>query len=171
MGALAPGAQRSLPTLQQIYPALVDLNIWGASLPVVIELHGLTLLPLLATAQPLVLQRCIPLQAVRVSYARELLLVLQGVDLEKRRGDCIGLIGGMGSGKSTLVGLMIGLLVPRVISLLVDHLDLKESAHADRLAGCGVAHVLQRIYVADNFMAENITLGVPKHRINLARVR
>jgi hypothetical protein len=50
------------------------------------------------------------LQAVRFRYSPELPEVLQGLDLEIRRGERIGLIGSSGSGKSPLVDFLMGLL-------------------------------------------------------------
>jgi ATP-binding cassette subfamily B protein len=83
------------------------------------------------------------------------------------------LIGSTGSGKSTLVDLLMGLLVPSGGRLLVDGLNVHDPAHAERLAGwrAAVAHVPQSIYLADGSIAENIAFGVPRHAIDLARVK
>jgi ATP-binding cassette subfamily B protein len=110
---------------------------------------------------------------VRFRYAPELPEVLQGLDLEIRHGERIGLIGSTGSGKSTLVDLVMGLLPPSGGRLLVDGQNLHDPAHAERLAGwrAAVAHVPQSIYLADSSIAENIAFGVPRHAIDLARVK
>jgi ATP-binding cassette, subfamily B, bacterial PglK len=173
LGALALGAQRLLPALQQIYSGWANLNSWSASLAEVIELLEQPLPQQQAVAEPLALQQSLRLQAVRFRYAPELPEVLQGMDLEIRRGERIGLIGSTGSGKSTLVDLLMGLLVPSGGRLLVDGLDLHDPAHAERLAGwrAAVAHVPQSIYLADSSIAENIAFGVPRHAIDLARVK
>jgi ABC-type multidrug transport system fused ATPase/permease subunit len=173
LGALALGAQRLLPALQQIYSGWANLNSWNASLAAVIELLEQPLPQQQAVAAPLGLQQSLRLQCVRFRYAPELPEVLQGLDLEIRRGERIGLIGSTGSGKSTLVDLLMGLLVPGSGRLLVDGLDLHDPAHAERLAGwrAAVAHVPQSIYLADSSIAENIAFGVPRQAIDLARVK
>jgi ATP-binding cassette subfamily B protein len=139
----------------------------------VIELLDQPLPLLKAVAEPLALHQSLRLQSVRFRYAPELPEVLQGLDLEIRRGERIGLIGSTGSGKSTLVDLLMGLLVPSSGRLLVDGQDMNDPAHADRLAGwrAAVAHVPQSIYLADSSIAENIAFGVPRHEIDLARVK
>jgi ABC-type multidrug transport system fused ATPase/permease subunit len=173
LGALALGAQRLLPALQQIYGGWANLNSWSASLAAVIELLDQPLPHQQAVPAPLALQQSLRLQTVRFSYAPELPEVLQGLDLEIRRGERIGLIGSTGSGKSTLVDVLMGLLVPSGGRLLVDGLDLHDPAHAERLAGwrAAVAHVPQSIYLADSSIAENIAFGVSRQAIDLARVK
>jgi ABC-type multidrug transport system fused ATPase/permease subunit len=173
LGALALGAQRLLPALQQIYTGWANLKSWNASLAVVIELLEQPLPQQQAVVKPLALQHSIRLQGASFSYAPELPEVLQGLDLEIRRGERIGLIGSTGSGKSTLVDLLMGLLVPSGGRLLVDGLDLHDPAHAERLAGwrAAVAHVPQSIYLADSSIAENIAFGVLRQAIDLARVK
>lgn len=173
LGALALGAQRLLPALQQIYSGWANLNSWTASLVAVIELLEQPMPQHQAIAKPLALQQSLRLQCVRFRYAPELPLVLQGLDLEIHRGERIGLIGSTGSGKSTLVDLLMGLLVPSDGRLLVDGLDLHDPAHSEQLAGwrTAVAHVPQSIYLADTSIAENIAFGVPRHEIDVGQVR
>ncbi len=173
LGALALGAQRLLPTLQQIYGGWANLKSWNASLVAVIELLEQPLPQQQPVSSPLTLQQSLRLQSVRFRYAPELPEVLQGLDLEIRRGERVGLIGSTGSGKSTLVDLLMGLLVPSGGRLLVDGLDLHDPAHAERLTGwrAAVAHVPQSIYLADSSIAENIAFGVPRQAIDLARVQ
>lgn len=173
MGSLALGAQRLLPALQQIYSGWASLNSWSAGLAAVIELLEQPLPPLQAIAEPLALQQSICLEGVRFCYAPGLPEVLQGLDLEIRRGERIGLIGSTGSGKSTLVDLLMGLLVPSGGRLLVDGQDLHDQANDELLAGwrAAVAHVPQNIYLADSSIAENIAFGLPRHAIDLERVQ
>jgi ABC-type multidrug transport system fused ATPase/permease subunit len=173
LGALALGAQRLLPALQQIYSGWANLNSFNASLAAVIELLEQHLPHQQAVAEPMALHQSICLQGVRFRYAPELPEVLQGLDLEIRRGERIGLIGSTGSGKSTLVDLLMGLLVPSGGRLLVDGLDLHDPAYAEHLAGwrAVVAHVPQSIYLADSSIAENIAFGVPRQAIDLDRVK
>jgi ABC-type multidrug transport system fused ATPase/permease subunit len=173
LGALALGSQRLLPALQQMYYGWANLTSWNASLAAVIGLLEQPIPQQQVVFEPLALQQSIRLQGVRFRYATDMPEVLQGLDLEIRRGERIGLIGSTGSGKSTLVDLLMGLLPPSGGRLLVDGLDLHDPANAERLAGwrAAIAHVPQSIYLADSSIAENIAFGVPRHQINLDRVR
>jgi len=173
LGALALGAQRLLPALQQIYSGWAYLNGWSASLAVVLELLEQPLPQHQVVSEPLALQQTLRLEGVRFRYAAELPEVLKDLDLEITRGERIGLIGATGSGKSTLVDLLMGLLVPSGGKLLVDGMDLHNPSNAVHLAGwrAAVAHVPQSIYLADSSIAENIAFGVPRHEIDVDRVR
>jgi ATP-binding cassette subfamily B protein len=83
------------------------------------------------------------------------------------------LIGSTGSGKSTTVDLLMGLLAPTAGRVLVDGADLNDPVHPERLAAwrATIAHVPQSIYLVDSTIAENIAFGVPLQHIDLARVQ
>ena len=175
LGALALGAQRLLPMAQKVYEGWAQSRNAKGSLAAVMQLleqplpAGHQLLPLEAMA----LKNSIRLEGVRYSYGPELPEVLQGLDLEIRRGERIGLIGGTGSGKSTTLDLLMGLLRPTGGQILVDGADLHDPAHPERLGvwQAAIAHVPQSIYLADSSIAENIAFGMPREQIDFARVR
>jgi len=76
--------------------------------------------PLVSGAEPLPLWDGIRLEAVHFRYGPEQPEVLRGLEIEIRRGERIGLIGSTGSGKSTTVDLLMGLLAPTAGRVLVD---------------------------------------------------
>ena len=85
--------------------------------------------------------------------------VLQGVDLEVRRGEAIALIGRNGAGKTTTVAAIAGLIRPRAGAVLVDGTDLR-GAPTHRIARAGVALVPQgRRIFADLSVRENLLLA------------
>jgi ATP-binding cassette subfamily B protein len=129
--------------------------------------------PQVTVAEPLPLRQTIRLEGVHFRYGPDQPEVLRGLDLEIRRGERIGLIGSTGSGKSTTVDLLMGLLEPSQGRILVDGADLHDPAHPERLAAwrAAIAHVPQSIYLADSSIAENIAFGVPIGQIDLERVR
>ena len=99
--------------------------------------------------------------------------MLRNIDLEIRRGERVGIIGSTGSGKSTTVDILMGLLKPVAGRILVDGKDLNDPEYPDRLISwrSTIAHVPQSIYLADSSIAENIAFGLPIDQIDLARVR
>ncbi|MBO72147.1 MAG: hypothetical protein CMD35_00890 [Flavobacteriales bacterium] len=129
--------------------------------------------PDVSTKGPLPLLESVRLSGVHFSYGPEQPEVLKGIDLEIRCGERIGLIGSTGTGKSTIVDLLMGLLEPTVGRLLVDGADLHDPSYPEKLAAwrAAIAHVPQSIYLADCSIAENIAFGVPRHQIDLSRVQ
>ena len=173
LGAMALGAQRLLPALQQIYAGWARLNSWNASMAEVVEILEQPLPKQLISVTPLTLEHSICLENVCFRYSPDLPDVIQGLNLEIRRGERIGLIGSTGSGKSTLVDLLMGLLPPTSGHLLVDGVNVNDPHHDEYLVAwrAAVAHVPQSIYLSDSSIAENIAFGVPQHQIDMLRVR
>jgi ATP-binding cassette subfamily B protein len=171
LGALALGAQRLLPALQQGYGAWASMAGSHASLAATIELLDQPLpVELLRPAPaPLPLRVAIRFRGVRFRYSNDGPWVLDGLDLTIPKGARIGLVGGTGSGKSTTLDLLMGLLVPTEGEVLVDgQIITGDLARAWQRT---IAHVPQSIYLADTTVAENIAFGVPRAEIDLQRVQ
>jgi ATP-binding cassette subfamily B protein len=173
LGALALGAQRLLPALQQVYSGWAVLKSYNAALAAVLAMLDQPMPELSTVTAPLPWRQQLRLQSVSFRYAPEMPEVLNGLTLEIRRGERIGLIGGTGSGKSTTVDLLMGLLVPTQGQLLVDGQDLHDRSRPELLSAwrANIAHVPQSIYLADSSIAENIAFGVPVDQIDQKRVR
>jgi ABC-type bacteriocin/lantibiotic exporter with double-glycine peptidase domain len=91
------------------------------------------------------------------------------LDLHVPAGAIVGLIGANGSGKSTVLDLLCGLLVPQSGGILLDGLRLDDGNRAAWQSR--IAYVPQQIFLLDAAVHENVAFGVPRDRINHARVR
>ena len=171
LGALALGAQRLLPALQQIYGAWASIAGSHASLADTIELldQPLPAEIIQPAPAPLLIQNAIRFDAVRFRYTDDGPWVLDGLNLIIPKGARVGFVGSTGSGKSTTLDLLMGLLMPTVGELLVDGQPI--SGNRLRAWQRSIAHVPQSIYLADATLAENIAFGVPPAAIDLDRVR
>ena len=173
LGVLALGAQRMLPALQQIYSSWASLKGHNSAIRAVLLMLCQPLPPIINATEQMLLRESIRFDKIYFRYDSDHSGVLQGLDLEIRRGERIGLIGSTGSGKSTTIDLLMGLLEPTAGRLLVDGLDLHDPDHPELLTSwrAAIAHVPQNIYLADSSIAENIAFGVPRQQIDLARVK
>jgi ABC-type multidrug transport system fused ATPase/permease subunit len=171
LGALALGAQRLLPALQQSYSAWASIAGSHASLADTIELldQPLPAELLQPVPAPLLIQNSIRFEAVRFRYSYDAPLVLDGLNLTIPKGARIGFVGSTGSGKSTTLDLLMGLLTPTEGELLVDGQPI--SGNRLRAWQRSIAHVPQSIYLTDATLAENIAFGVPPDKIDLLRVQ
>lgn len=171
LGALALGAHRLLPALQQIYSGWAIIMGSRTSLEDVMELldqplpEGALLLP----PAPLDFQRDIRFESVKFRYAPDGPPILNGLDLIISHGARVGFVGCTGSGKSTTLDLLMGLLEPTEGRILVDGLPLQ----GERLRAWQrtIAHVPQSIFLADTTLAENIAFGEPPENIDMDRVK
>ena len=108
----------------------------------------------------------ITLKGVSFNYCGHNSVVLDQIDLTIRKGQKIGLIGQTGSGKSTLVDLVMGLLNPSEGVLLVDQQEITQGNVNNWRAN--IAHVPQSIFLSDSSIAENIAFGVSVEKIDNA---
>lgn len=110
----------------------------------------------------------IALEDVGYTYPDEGTPALAGIDLRVARGESIGIVGPTGAGKSTLVGLVIGLLHPSVGRLTVDGRVLSDNVRGWQAL---VGFVPQSVFMLDASVRENIAFGVEPARIDEARLR
>jgi ATP-binding cassette subfamily B protein len=122
LGLFALGAQKLLPVLQQAYAAWTQIVGGKTSFE-----ETLTLLkqPLpadisepLPNAMPF--KQYFELIDVSFRYEQRQPNVLDSINLKINKGDCIGFIGETGSGKSTLIDLIMCLLEPSQGGLFID---------------------------------------------------
>jgi ABC-type multidrug transport system fused ATPase/permease subunit len=170
LGALALGALRLLPVLQQAYGAWTSIQGGQVSLQDTIELLDQPL-PDYAdypVAAPLTFKNNINLNQLGFNYDYQNPYVLKQVNLSIAKGSRIGFIGATGSGKSTLLDIIMGLLQPTEGALEVDGEVITTKNR--RAWQAHIAHVPQTIFLADTSVEQNIAFGVPKDQIDFNRV-
>nr|NLI50712.1 ABC transporter ATP-binding protein [Propionibacterium sp.] len=85
--------------------------------------------------------------------------VVRGLDLDLPAGGSLALVGETGSGKSTVVALLVRLADPTAGRITVDGIDLRDLAPDDLARIVGV--VTQETYLAHTSIRENLTQGAP----------
>jgi len=167
LGAMALGAQRFLPALQQGYNAITAINGHYASLHEVMSLlQGAEKLDnaLCRNSTPIVFESTIELKDIYFRYSDQSDWVLKGVNLKVKKGQKIGVVGYTGGGKSTLMDILMGLLQPAKGELIVDGVALEQ----DKVLGWhkNISHVPQMIFLTDGSIAENIALGFKEYDLS-----
>ena len=97
------------------------------------------------------------LEAVSFRYGSDRPAVLDRVDLEIAPGTMFGIVGPPGSGKSTLIKLLLGLEAPESGRVLIDGQDLKHISPILYRGQIGV--VPQEIQLFSGTIAENIAMA------------
>lgn len=171
LGALAFGAQRLLPVLQQGYSAWSNIEGGRASLQDTLELLDQPLPEYAnqAAPEPIPYRQRISLNKLSFRYTPDTPWVLRDLSLIIPKGARVGFIGATGSGKSTLLDIIMGLLQPTEGNLAIDDQTITPVNH--RAWQAHIAHVPQAIYLADSTIEENIAFGRPKNQIDSQRVR
>ncbi|AKJ29602.1 ABC transporter [Caldimonas brevitalea] len=96
---------------------------------------------------------------VKFAYPNRQEAALDGVSFKINPGDRVALIGRVGSGKTTIEKLMLGLYAPTEGSVLLDGIDLRQLDPADVRANVGC--VSQDVTLFYGTLRENITFGLP----------
>lgn len=171
LGVLALGAQRMLPVMQQLYNSITNIRANESNLKDVIALLNQPINTYAETKEvsALPFNNYIELNNVSYQFPSADKRVLNQITLTIKKGDKVGFIGTTGSGKSTLMDLIMGLISPSLGEVNVDNkpIDLNNIKKWQK----NIAHVPQTIYLADNTVAENIAFGLPKAEIKYDRVR
>jgi ATP-binding cassette, subfamily B, bacterial PglK len=151
---------RLMPALQQIYGAFTQLRFAGPALD---TLHkDLTSLQAADVQHghlsPLPLNQAITINHVGYRYPNAPQPALKGIDLTIPAHSTVGFVGATGSGKTTTVDVILGLLEPQEGHLSVDGQPL--TAANLRRWQRAIGYVPQHIYLADDSVAANIAFGV-----------
>ena len=171
LGALALGAQRILPILQQAYASYTYMKGGEASLIDTLELLDQELPKFLGRENSNIFipfNEKIELNNITFQYNLNQKAILDKFNLIIPKGSRVGIIGKTGSGKSTLLDLIMGLIQPNQGQLLIDNVSINENNY--RQWQGHIAHVPQSIYLSDASISENIAVGVPRIEIDFERV-
>ncbi len=171
LGVLAFGAQRLLPALQQAYGSYSLIKGSKKSFNDVINLLEQPLPEYMEQPQvlPMTFKRQIVLKNISFRYSKESPLVLKNINLAVDRGSRIGIVGVTGSGKSTLIDIMMGLIQPTRGEMIIDNNTINN--HNKRAWQAHIAHVPQDVYLSDGTIEENIAFGIPKEEVCYSKVK
>jgi ATP-binding cassette subfamily C protein len=102
------------------------------------------------------LNNAIRLEGLTFTYENNERPTLQNINLTIRKGERVAFVGATGSGKTTLVDLIVGLLSPDDGKVMIDHTALSPSLLSSWRDG--LAYVPQDVFLFDDTAARNISL-------------
>ena len=112
---------------------------------------------------PLKFQKEINLKNLSFSYPIRKEFSVSKLSMTINKGDFIGIIGETGSGKSTLINLLIGLLKPAEGKVEVDELNINSSLPEWYKK---IGYVPQSVYLTDDTIRKNIAFGLREDNID-----
>ncbi len=169
LGVFAMGAQKMLPMLQQSFAGWASIRGGQASLSDALDLMEQSLPVNSNINSGIKFRREIVFRNVEFAYSPEGPKILRHLNLSIVKGARIGVIGSTGSGKSTFLDVLMGLLEPTDGQILVDGVEITRT---NRQAWQRhVAHVPQNIFLYDSSIVDNIALSSSCSTVNHERVR
>ena len=156
---------RMLPSLQQIYLAFTQITFIGPSLEKLIEdIKSLKPISKNQDESELLFNKSISLKNIHYNYPNSSQSVLKNINITIPKKSTVGIIGTTGSGKTTTVDIILGLLEAQKGTLEVDEkiITTQNSRAWQRILG----YVPQQIYLSDDTISANVAFGVKDEDIS-----
>lgn len=156
---------RLMPALQQIYISITSLSFVGPSLDkLVADVKNLKSYNINQNKIALPFEREITLKNIFYNYPNSSRATIKDISINISAKSTIGLVGETGSGKTTIVDIILGLLEPKEGTLKVDgQIITKQNLRSWQQS---IGYVPQNIYLSDETIASNIAFGVESKYIN-----
>ncbi len=165
IGVLAVAAQRLLPYLQQLYASYSSIKAGDHIISDALDLLDQDFNETkISTAAEINFKKSIKMKNVSFRYPASKEDVLNNLNIEIKKNSIVGIIGTTGSGKTTFVDILMGLISPTSGELLIDDIPLNSGNKKSWYKK--ILHVPQDIFISDKSIAENIAFGEDSKNIN-----
>jgi len=114
-------------------------------------------------------KKSIFLNNIKYRYPNKEEYILKNININIEANKVTGFVGFTGSGKTTLIDILLGLLKPENGEINIDKKTLKENDYYAWQKSIG--YVPQSIYLADESIESNIAFGYEKKQIDHKRIR
>lgn len=164
---------RLMPLLQNIINSLANIRY---NLPAMQELQkelkfckSFAALPSETAIAPIAFNEKLTFRHVNYAYPSMTKNIIQDLSLTIYKNTTVGFVGKTGSGKTTTIDLLLGLLDPNQGGIYLD--DTLLTPQNMRAWQNHIGYVSQHIYLHDTSIAKNIALGIVDEEIDLDRVK
>jgi len=175
IAVFAFAAYRLLPQLQVVYNAITQTRFYKATVSnIKKELEGAIgtdeqFIPQCEQEAVLPFLKRVELNEVYYCHPNNNRDTLQDINIVINRKESIGIVGATGAGKTTLVDIFLGLLVPQRGSIKVDDTEVDVTNRREWQNNLG--YVPQFIYLSDSTVTRNIAFGIPDRMIDMEKVK
>ena len=167
----AVAGYRLMPALQQIYASSTQLKYNLPALDILVKdiasFDGEAQF-LNKQASSLTFTKELILKNIHFNYPNLDESVLKGLNINIKPNTTIGFVGSTGSGKTTLVDIILGLLSSSQGKIFVDDVEITNKNISSWQANLG--YVPQTIYLIDDTIVRNIAFAIPDKDIEMHKV-
>ena len=156
---------RLMPSLQMMYMSISKLTFVSSSLKKLShDIKNLKYKKVTEDQVVLPFNEKIEFNNLTYNYPNSPTSAIKNINLVINMGSKVGIIGSTGSGKTTLVDIVLGLLEPQSGQLIID--DNKLTIKNIKSWQKSIGYVPQHIYLSDDTVSSNIAFGEESENIN-----
>ena len=175
LGILALASQRLLPSLQKVYAIWAQMKGITVEVVKIIEIMNkkVKIARFKAHKEIIKFDKEIIFKNINFRYEKNNTYILKNINLKINSGEKIGIIGETGSGKSTFLDIICGLLIPTSGDIIIDgKKEIFKTKNSENLIPWRklISYVPQYIFLTDSSFAENIALAEKKNEINIEKM-
>ena len=171
LSMFAFAALRLIPAFQQIFSSLNKINFSTKGLDDILyrlnENKNLKISK--KTNNSLQIKNKIEINNLNFVYPNSNRMALNKINLSILSGKKIGIVGSTGSGKTTLIDILLGLLKPTDGEISLDGNEISKLGLREWQNSIG--YVPQNIFLSDKTIAENIAFGLSLEELDIERVK
>ncbi len=162
---------RLMPSLQDMFAGITHIRSNLASLDLIyndLRDYKNIVMKSCIDEPVLPLSRNIEVRKISFKYDSAPEMLFKNLSLSIEANTTVGFVGPTGCGKTTIVDILLGLLVPQKGQVLLDGNVVDDSNRSRWQKNCGF--VPQQIYIADDTVTRNIAFGMPDDKIDMEAV-
>lgn len=171
LGVLALGAQKLLPSFQLVFFSWTRIMGTQSALKDVLKLlnQPITKNYYDKNYEKINFDNTIKFKNIYYRYSNEEPWILKNLNFKIKKRSKFGIVGKSGSGKSTIIDIISGLLEPTKGNLIIDDIIIdKKNIYALQEK---IAYVPQNIFLSEATFSENIAFGIESSKIDESKVK
>ena len=171
LAVIAFAGYKLLPALQLIYANFIAMRSVIPSLDLIC--YEFENLPEIKKSKienlNIEIEKDITIQNLSYTYPFSMTKIIKKLDMKIPARQTVGIIGKSGSGKTTTIDLILGLLKPNEGEIYVDNFLIDENNVESWQSNVG--YVPQQTFLIDDTISSNIAFGVKKEKIDFSQVK
>ncbi len=163
LGLFAAAGFKLMPSASRILNSIQSIR-YSKSIIELVEREIKVFSKLKKDYYPIEFKNKISVKDVSYAYPNSEKRIIKNISFEINKGKSLGIIGESGSGKTTIINLILGILKPSSGSIFVDKIDIQNNLRGWQN---NIGYVSQSFFLIDDSLKRNIAFGINENDIDM----